>query len=278
MLRVLKSSSMIAVVIIVIVVVVIIVIVSAIIIALIRLGSRAFGCLSGFGCSRARVLVVVHIDFLVHSVGRPSGQQSFSAVNLVGLGKLPIFKAISSVVSGAGRSRTPVPRGEVCSALGACLAACRLEVDECVAADSAADDGDVVPGSEGFGGAGCVARPAHILVQCAAGAGESPAGSRLGSGARYCPGLRRLSLLLVLVIIVIIVFIVRFIFAINLVIIILIIVILCSGARCVIARVRLGNLLCKALLLLRCCPSEQPDGVCGCLRVAQRGELVELET
>ena len=115
-------------------------------------------------------------------------------------------------------------------------------------------------------------------MQCAAGAGEGPAGSRLGSGARYCPGLRRLSLLLVLAIIVIIVFIVRFILAIDLVIINLIIVVLCSSARCVIACVRLGNLLSKALLLLHCCPSEQPDGVCGCLRVTQRGKLVKLET
>jgi hypothetical protein len=275
---VLASIIMIAVVIIVIVVIVIIVIVSAIIITLTRLGSRAFGCLSGFGCSRAGVLVVVHVNFPVHSVSRPAGQQSFSAVDLVGLVELPVCKAFSSVVSGAGRSRAPVTRGEVCSALGTGLAACRLEVDECVAADSAAYDGDVVPGSEGFGGAGCVAPAAHILVQCAAGAGEGPAGSRFGSGAGYCPGLRRLSLLPVLVIIVIIAFIVRFILAIDLVIINLIIVILCSGARCVIARVRLGNLLSKALLLLRCCPSEQPDGVCGCLRVAQRGKLVELET
>jgi hypothetical protein len=67
------------------------------------------------------------------------------------------------------------------------------------------------------------------------------------------------------------------IFAISLVVIVLIVVILCSGACCVVARVRLGNLLCEALLLLRCCPFEQPDGVCGCLRVAQRGKLVELE-
>jgi len=79
-------------------------------------------------------------------------------------------------------------------------------------------------------------------------------------------------------IVVVIEIIVMFIFAINLVVIVLIIVILCSGACCVVARVRLGNLLCEALLLqLRCCPFEQPNGVCGCLRVAQRGELVELE-
>ena len=129
------------------------------------------------------MLVVVHVDFLVHSIGRPAGQQSFSAVDLVGLGELPVCKAVSSVISGAGRSRASVSRDEVCSALGTGLAACRLEVDECVAADSAADDGDVVPNLEGFGSAGCVARAARILVQCAAGAGEGPAGSRLGSGA-----------------------------------------------------------------------------------------------
>ena len=78
-------------------------------------------------------------------------------------------------------------------------------------------------------------------------------------------------------IVVVIEIIVMFIFAINLVVIVLIIVILCSGACCDVARVRLGNLLCETSLLLRCCPFEQPDGVCGCLRVAQRGELVELE-
>jgi len=80
-------------------------------------------------------------------------------------------------------------------------------------------------------------------------------------------------------IIVIIALIVRFIFAFNLIIIVLIVVlVLCSGAWCAIVRIMLGDLSREASLLVRCCPSEQPDSVCGNLRVALRGEPVELVT
>ena len=38
------------------------------------LGGRAFGRLSGFGCSRARVFFVVHVDLVVRSVSWPASQ------------------------------------------------------------------------------------------------------------------------------------------------------------------------------------------------------------